>query len=64
VRTHKLALAAQRRFWHTILKDTVQFSEVQKALDLLDRAEKQASQVYKRWVLLDSCSMCMSPCRG
>jgi hypothetical protein len=48
VRTHKLALAAQRRFWHTIIRDTVQFAEVQRALDLLDRAEKQATQVYKR----------------
>jgi predicted alpha/beta hydrolase len=50
VRTHKLALAAQRRFWHTILKDTVQFSEVQQVLNLMDRAEKQATQVYRRWV--------------
>jgi hypothetical protein len=48
VRTHKLALAAQRRFWHTILRDTVQFSEVQQVLNLMDRAEKQATQVYRR----------------
>lgn len=48
VKAHKLALQAQRHFWHTVLRDTVPFADLQRCFEVLDTAEKQATQVYRR----------------
>eukprot|EP00883_Tetradesmus_obliquus_P002715 jgi/Sobl393_1/12921/SZX78204.1 len=48
VRAHKLALQMQRQFWHSMLRDSVSFRDLQACLEALDRAEKTATAVYRR----------------
>jgi Tfp pilus assembly protein PilF len=48
VRAHKLALQSQRHFWHALLHDSVAFKDLQRSFALMDGAEKQATQVYRR----------------
>ena len=48
VRAHKLALQSQRHFWHALLHDSVAFKDLQRSFSLMDAAEKQATQVYRR----------------
>ena len=48
VRSHKTALMAQRRFWGALLRDAVPFADLLKAVDVMQRSEAQAQQVYRR----------------
>lgn len=48
VRAHKLALTAQRRFWSTLLRDTIAFADLQRSMDVMQKTEKQAQQIYHR----------------
>lgn len=48
IHAHKLALMAQRQFWSKLLHDSVHFSSLQTALDVMEKAEARATQVYRR----------------
>lgn len=48
MRAHKLALQAQRQFWHCLLRDSVSFKDLQDGLDNMAKAERQATAVYRR----------------
>jgi len=48
MRAHKLALTAQRAFWHALLRDAIQFRDLQRSMETMEVAQRQASQVYKR----------------
>eukprot|EP00775_Hariotina_reticulata_P003514 gene3514-3784_t len=48
VKVHRLALQAQRQFWHSMLRDTVAYRDLQGSLDLMDRSSQTASEMYKR----------------
>lgn len=48
VRAHKLALQAQRQFWHSMLRDNVSFKELQLCFEGMEKTEKQATAVYRR----------------
>lgn len=48
VRAHKLALQAQRGFWHCLLRDKVAFRDLQVCFESMEAAEKQATGVYRR----------------
>jgi len=50
VRAHQMALAAQRALWTTLLHDTLSFSALRESFDVMQKAEAQAYQVYRRWV--------------
>lgn len=48
IKAHKLALTSQRHFWHSLMHDNVAFKDLQRSFLYMDRAEKQATQVYRR----------------
>jgi hypothetical protein len=48
VRAHKLALQAQRQFWHCLLRDNVSFRDLQACFEGMGAAEKAATSVYRR----------------
>ena len=48
VRAHKTALQMQRQFWHCLLRDTIAFRDLQVCFDTMEKAEKQATGVYRR----------------
>lgn len=48
VRAHKMALQAQRQFWHTILRDNVSFKELQVCFEFIGSTEKKATAIYRR----------------
>lgn len=55
MKAHRLALQAQRQFWHSILRDTVAFRDLQDSLALMDKTALKAAATYKKimekWVL-------------
>eukprot|EP00775_Hariotina_reticulata_P009112 gene9112-9281_t len=48
VKAHRLALQAQRQFWHSVLHDAVSFKDLQAAVAYIDKTSHQANTVYKR----------------
>lgn len=48
VRAHQGALAAQRALWATLLHDTLTFEGLRTAFATMQKAEAQASRVYRR----------------
>ncbi|KAF8055488.1 tmcC [Scenedesmus sp. PABB004] len=48
VRAHKLALTAQRQFWHSMLRDNVSFRELQSCFEAMSSSEGAATAVYRR----------------
>lgn len=50
MRAHKLALQAQHGFWREMMQDSVQFNGLQARIKDLEKAERQATQVYQRCV--------------
>ncbi|KAI8467685.1 MAG: hypothetical protein J3K34DRAFT_523567 [Monoraphidium minutum] len=48
VRSHRVALQAQRVFWQVLLHDTVAFKSLQDSFHVMNTAEKQATQIYRR----------------
>lgn len=48
VRAHKVALQAQRQFWHCLLRDNVSFRDLQLCFENMEKAERIATGVYRR----------------
>jgi hypothetical protein len=48
VRSHRAALQAQKVFWQVLLHDTVAFKSLQSSFVVMNAAEKQAAQIYRR----------------
>ncbi|WIA14496.1 hypothetical protein OEZ85_003018 [Tetradesmus obliquus] len=48
VRTHKLALMAQRQFWNALLRDSVPFTDLLRKVELMEQAEQRATATYRR----------------
>ena len=43
-----MALQAQRLFWQVLLHDSVAFKSLQSSFVVMNAAEKQAAQIYRR----------------
>ncbi|KAI8474715.1 MAG: hypothetical protein J3K34DRAFT_518018 [Monoraphidium minutum] len=48
VRSHKMALSAQRSLWMVLLHDTIQFKSLQRSFAVMNQAEARATAVYRK----------------
>eukprot|EP00775_Hariotina_reticulata_P003511 gene3511-3781_t len=48
VKAHRLALQAQRQFWHSMLRDTVAYKDLHSSLELMDTCATKAAAMYKK----------------
>eukprot|EP00878_Enallax_costatus_P034719 GHUV01038538.1.p1 GENE.GHUV01038538.1~~GHUV01038538.1.p1 ORF type:complete len:135 (-),score=12.26 GHUV01038538.1:541-945(-) len=57
IRAHKIALMAQRRFWASMLRETVSLTEIRLAIACMERTELKATDIYRRSVHVRSSPM-------